>query len=136
MEHNWWERLWQAMQRVQKRKSCSTARAVERSVKRKCKKDEHQTEVLLAKASDWSTHVFEPKSVESVTRETTLVKECLKEAHTLAKRKGETLPWLECMPSRIFARAMPGAVPQAVGAARNAQGGGIHWWIARMITTS
>jgi hypothetical protein len=105
MEHKWWQR--QAMQHVQKRKSCSTARAVERAAQRKCKKDEHQTEVLLAQASDWSTLVFDPKSrVESVTRKTTLVQECLKEAHTLAKRKGET------------------------------QGGGIHWWSARMITTS
>ncbi len=101
MQYKWWERLWQAMQCVQKRKNCRTARAVERAAKRKCKKDEHQSEVLLAKASDWSTHVFDPMSVKSVTLKTTLVQECLKEEHTLAKRKGETLPWLECMPSGI-----------------------------------
>jgi hypothetical protein len=84
------------MPRVQKRKSRATARAVERAAKRQYKEDERQTEALLAKARDWSAHVSDPKSVESVTR-----KECLNEARALAKRKGETLPWLECLASGI-----------------------------------
>jgi hypothetical protein len=101
MEHKWWERLWQAMPRVQKRKSSSTARAVERATKRQCKQDERQTEALLAKASDWRAHVFDAKSVKSVARKATLVKECLNEARALAKRKSETLSWLDCLPSGI-----------------------------------
>jgi hypothetical protein len=38
--------------------------------------------------------MFVQKSVESVTHKATLVKECLNEVRTLAKSKGETLPWL------------------------------------------
>jgi hypothetical protein len=93
------------MQRVQKRKSRSTARAAERVAKRKCKKDERQTEALLAKPSDWRAHVFFPKSAGSVMRKATLVKECLNEGRALAKCKDKTLPWLvpwlECLPSGI-----------------------------------
>jgi hypothetical protein len=48
------------MSRVEKRKSIATARAVECAAKRNCKKDELQTVVLLAKARDWSAHVFDP----------------------------------------------------------------------------
>jgi hypothetical protein len=76
----------------------TTVQAVERTTKRQCKKDEHQTEALLAKARDWNAHMFDQKSVESVMHQVTLVKECLNEARALAKRKGETLPWLECLP--------------------------------------
>jgi hypothetical protein len=66
------------MPRVQQRKSRTSARAVQRAAKRQCKRDERQTEtLLLAKARDWNEHVFDPKSVESVTRKATLVKECL-----------------------------------------------------------
>jgi hypothetical protein len=36
-----------------------------------------------------------------VMRKATLVKGCLNEERALAKRKGETLPWLECLPSGI-----------------------------------
>ncbi len=53
------------MSRVEKRKSIATARAVERAAKRQCKKDERQTEALLAKVRNWSAHVFDPKSAES-----------------------------------------------------------------------
>ncbi len=89
------------MLRVQKRKSHTIARTTERAAKRQCKKDEGQTEALLAKANNWKAHVFDPTSVESVTRQAKLVKECLKEAIALVQRKGETLPWLECLPSGI-----------------------------------
>jgi hypothetical protein len=64
MERKWWERLWQAMPRVQKRKSSATARTVERAAKRQCKKDERQTEALLAKARNWNAHVFDQKGIE------------------------------------------------------------------------
>jgi hypothetical protein len=47
-ERKWWKRLWQAMPRVQKRKSCSTVLAVEHAAKCQCKKDECQTDALLA----------------------------------------------------------------------------------------
>ncbi len=77
MKHKWCENLWQAMQRVQKRKNRHTTRAVKRAAKRQCKKDERQTEVLLAKARDWNTHVFDPKSVDLVMSNAGLVKECL-----------------------------------------------------------
>jgi hypothetical protein len=50
MELKWCEKLWRAMSRVEKRKSITTARPVERAAKRQCKKDERQTEALLAKA--------------------------------------------------------------------------------------
>jgi hypothetical protein len=79
MERKWCEKLWQAMSRVEKRRSIATARAVERAAKRQCKKDERQTEALPAKARDWSAHA------ESVTRTVPLVEECLSEAHALSK---------------------------------------------------
>jgi hypothetical protein len=104
MEHKWCEKLWQAMQRVQRSKNRHTTREVEpleRAAKRQCKKDECQTKALLATARDWRAHVYDPLSAEAVTRQATLVKECLKEERALAKRKGETLPWLECLPSGI-----------------------------------
>ncbi len=66
--------------RVQMRKNSLTIRAVERAAKRQCKKVERQTKALLAKARDWSAHVFDPLSAESVTRQAPLVKECLQEA--------------------------------------------------------
>ncbi len=56
-----------------------------------------QTKALLAKARDWSVNVFDSLSAESVTpltRKVQLVKECLSEARSLAKSKGEKLPWL------------------------------------------
>jgi hypothetical protein len=101
MECKWCKKLWQAMPRVQKHKSHNTARAVERGAKCKCKKDERQTEVLLAKARDWSAHVFDPESAESVTSKAALVKECLSEGRALAKSKCEKLQWLECLPMGI-----------------------------------
>jgi hypothetical protein len=101
MELKWYEKLWQAMSRVEKHKSIITNRAVERAAKRQCKKDEHQTGALLAKASDWSAHVFDPKCADSVTRKAALVEECLSEARALAKSKGEKLPWLECLSKGI-----------------------------------
>jgi hypothetical protein len=58
--------------------SSSVARAVECAAKRQCKKDERQTEALLAKASDWRAYVFDQKSVALVLRKAMLVKECLK----------------------------------------------------------
>ncbi len=102
MERKWLERLRQAMWRVQKRKSHATVRMVEQAAKRQCKK--RQTEALLAKVNDWQAHVFDARIVESVTRQATLVKECLKEARALAQRKGETLTWLECLLSRTGGR--------------------------------
>jgi hypothetical protein len=54
MESKWWTKLWQAKQRVQKRKSLETVRAVKRAAKRQCKKDKRQTEVLLAKDRYWN----------------------------------------------------------------------------------
>ncbi len=104
MERKWLERLRQAMRRVQKRKSHATVLMVEQAAKRQCKKDERQTEALLAKVNDWQAHVFDTRSVESVTRQATLVKECLKESRSLAQRKGETLTWLECLLSRTGGR--------------------------------
>ncbi len=102
MECKWCEKLWQAMPRVEKRKSSTTERAVERAAKRQCKKDERQTEALLAKARDWSAHVFDPKNAESVTCKAALVKECLRDARALfAKSQGEKLLWLECLPKGI-----------------------------------
>jgi hypothetical protein len=67
LERKWCKELWQAMLLVEKRKSIAAARAVERAVKRQCKTDERQTEALLAKARDWSAHVFDPTSAESVS---------------------------------------------------------------------
>jgi hypothetical protein len=101
MERKWYEKVWHAMSRVEKRKSITTARAVERAAKRQCKKDKRQTEALLAKASDWSAHVFDPKCADSVTRKAALVEECLSEARALAKSKGEKLPWFDCLPKGI-----------------------------------
>jgi hypothetical protein len=60
---------------------------VERAAQRQCKKDKRQTEALLAKARDWSAHVFDPLSAELVTRKAPLVKECLREARALAESK-------------------------------------------------
>ncbi len=102
IERKWWERLWQAMPHVQKRKRSATARAVQRATKHQCKKHEFQAETLLAKARDWNAHVLDQKSVESVTRQATLLKECMNEARALTKRKGETLQWLECLSSWIL----------------------------------
>jgi hypothetical protein len=103
MVRKWCKRLWQTMPRVQMRRNRLTVRAVERAAKRRCKKDECQTKALLAKARDWRAHVFEPLSAESMTRQAQLVKVCLQEARALAKSKGETLPWLECLQSGIRA---------------------------------
>jgi hypothetical protein len=36
-----------------------------------------------------------------VTHQAPLVKECLQEVRAVAKRKRETLPWLECLPSGL-----------------------------------
>ncbi len=85
MESKWCEKLWKAMQSVRRRKSSNTVRVMELAAKRQCKKDEWQTEALLAKECDWSAHVFDPKSAKSVTRKAALVKECLSEARALAK---------------------------------------------------
>jgi hypothetical protein len=46
-----------------------------------------QTKALLAKARDWSVNVFDTLSAESVTRKVQLVKECLSEAHSLAREE-------------------------------------------------
>ncbi len=77
MERKWCEELRQAMSRVEKRKSIATTRAVERAAKRQCKKDERQMEALLAKARNWSAHVFDPQRADSVTCKAALVEECL-----------------------------------------------------------
>ncbi len=63
-------------------------------------------------------------SAESVTRKAPLVQECLSEAHALAKSKGETLPWLECLPSGIHEskRLAPFVKRSAQRAARKAAG--------------
>jgi hypothetical protein len=45
-----------------------------------------------------------PLSAELLMRQALLVKECLVEAHALAKSKGETLPWVECLASGIRER--------------------------------
>jgi hypothetical protein len=89
------------MPRVQMRKNRLAMRAVERAAKRQCKKDKRQTKALLAEARDWRENTFDLSSSESVTRRAALVKECLQEARALARSKGETLPWLECLPSGI-----------------------------------
>jgi hypothetical protein len=89
------------MSRVEKRKSLDTARSVERAAKRQCKKDERQTEDLLAKVCNWNAHTIEPKSVESVTGKATLAEECLNKVRALAKSKNKTLQWLECLPIGI-----------------------------------
>ncbi len=61
MERRWCERLLQAMLRVDKRKRNASIRAVERAAKRQCKKDEPQTEALLARMRIWTTHMFDVK---------------------------------------------------------------------------
>ncbi len=101
MERKWCERLWQAMPSLptRMRRNRLTIRAVERAAKRQRKRDERQTKALLAKARDRRAHVLDPLGAESVARQAALVKECLREARALAKSKGETLPWLECLPS-------------------------------------
>jgi hypothetical protein len=101
MEHRWCERLRQAMLRVDRRKSNASTRALERAAKRQCKKDERQTEALLAGMRNWTAHMFDPKCAVSVTCKAALVEECLREARALAKNKGEKLPWLECLPKGI-----------------------------------
>ncbi len=58
---------------VDKRKRNATSRAVERAAKRQCKKDERQTEALLAKARNWSAHMFDSKRADSVTCKAALV---------------------------------------------------------------
>jgi hypothetical protein len=101
MERKWCEKLRQAMLRMEKRKCIATTRAVERAAKCQCKKDKLQTEALLAKARDWSAHVFDPKHADSVTCKAALVEECLSEVRVVAKSTGEKLPWLECLPKGI-----------------------------------
>ena len=59
MESKWCERRRQAMLRVDKRKRNASIRAVERAAKCQCKKDERQTEALLAKMRNWSAHMFD-----------------------------------------------------------------------------
>jgi hypothetical protein len=98
MERKWCEKLRQAMLRVDKRKHNATTRAVERAAKRQCKKDERQTEALLAMARDWSAHMFDSKSADSVTCKAALVEECLRDVRAVAKSTGEKLPWHECLP--------------------------------------
>ncbi len=71
------------------------------AAKRQCKKDECQTEALLAKARNWNAHVFKPKSVELVERKATLVKECLNEVCTLVQSEDKMLQWLKCLPIGI-----------------------------------
>ncbi len=39
MERKWCKKLWQAMSRVEKRKSITTSRAMQCTAKRQCKKD-------------------------------------------------------------------------------------------------
>ncbi len=56
------------MPRVQMRKNRYTARAAGRAAKRQCRKDERQTQALLAKARDWREQVFDLLSAELVTR--------------------------------------------------------------------
>ncbi len=97
MERRWCERLLQAMLRVDKRKRNAPIRAVERAAKRQCKKDERQTEALLARMRNWSAHMFDSKCAISVTCKAALVEECLKDARAVAKSAGEKLPWLECL---------------------------------------
>jgi hypothetical protein len=104
MERKGCERLWQAMPRVSMRRNRLTIRAVERAAKRQCKKDERQTEALLAKARDWSAHVFDPLSVESVTHQAALVKECLQRgARSREARARGCRGWSACRAG--FARA-------------------------------
>jgi hypothetical protein len=90
-----------ALVTMDERKRIATTRAVERAAKRQCKKDERQTEALLAKARDWSAHMFDSKRVDSVTCKAALVEECLRDVWAVAKSTGETLPWLECLPKGI-----------------------------------
>jgi hypothetical protein len=101
MERRWCERLRQAMLRVDKRKRSASVRAVERAAKRQCKKDERQTEALLAGMRNWTAHMFDQKCAVSVTCKAALVEECLSEARALARSRGEKLPWLECLPKGI-----------------------------------
>jgi hypothetical protein len=112
------------MPRVQMRKNRLIIRAVERAAKRQCKLVERQTKALLAKANHWGAHVFDPLSTESVTRQAALVKECLQEARALTKSRGETLSWLECLPSEIRAskRLAPFVEQWTQRAARKAAG--------------
>ncbi len=85
--------------------SNASIRAVERAAKRQCKKDERQTEALLAKMRNWSAHMFDSNLVSkcavSVTCKAALVEECLKDVRAVAKSAGEKLPWLECLPKGI-----------------------------------
>ncbi len=67
-------RLWRAMSRIEKRKSITTSRTMERAAKRQCKTDERQTEALLAEARDWSEHVFDFKRADLAMRKAQLVK--------------------------------------------------------------
>jgi hypothetical protein len=84
------------MLRVDKRKRTSI-RAVERAAKRQCRKDERQTEALLARMRNWTAHMFDVKCTISVTCKAALVEECLKDAMSA----GGKLPWLECLPKGI-----------------------------------
>ncbi len=69
--------------------------------------------------------MLDPSSAESVTSQAALVKECLQEARALARGKGETLPWLECLPSgtRASKRLAPIVKRWTQRAARKAAGG-------------
>ena len=58
-------------------------------------------ESLLAKASDWSAHVFDPQRADSVTCKAVLVEECLNEVRAVAKSRDEKVPWLKCLPRGI-----------------------------------
>ncbi len=89
---------------MEKRKRIATARDVERAAKRQCKKDERQTEALLAKTRDWSTHVFDPKRADSVTCMAALVEECLSKVRALAKSTGENCLWKQRRDNRAYHR--------------------------------
>ncbi len=101
MERLWCKRLRQAMLRVDKRKRNASIRAVERAAKRQCKKEERQTETLLARMRNWTEHIFNSKCAISVTCKVALGEECLKDARAVAKSAGEKLPWLKCLPKGI-----------------------------------
>jgi hypothetical protein len=121
MECKWCEKLLQAMSRVKKRKHIATTRAVERAAKRQCKKDERQMEALLAKAPDWSAHVFDSKRADTVTCKAALVEECLRDVHAVAKSTGESK-----VPAQGHSRVgAPRGAPEVVGRARH-QGGRVH----------
>ncbi len=91
--------------------SPATARTMERAARRQCKKDQRETESLITEANDWKAHVFDPKSVELVTR-----------SHS----QGRDAAVAGVLAYRDSLEQAAGAVCGAVGAARSAQGGGVH----------